>query len=46
MYNRVELKVFTPMLIAYDVIIWLAQSIDNSKWFAWSPQLWVNESRL
>ena len=31
---------------SYDVMIWLAQSTDNSKWFAWSPRLWVNESGL
>ena len=27
-------------------MIWVAQSTDNSKWFAWSPRLWVNESGL
>ena len=27
-------------------MIWLAQSTDNSKWFAWSPRLWGNESGL
>ena len=27
-------------------MIWLAKSTDNSKWFAWFPRLWVNESRL
>ena len=29
---------------SYNVMIWLAQSTDNLKWFAWSPRL--NESRL
>ena len=27
-------------------MIWLAQSTDNWKWFAWSPRLWGNESGL
>ena len=30
----------------FDIMIWLAQSTDNLKWFAWSPQLRVNESGL
>ena len=27
-------------------MIWLAQTTDNSEWFAWFPQIWVNESGL
>ena len=38
------LEVINNNFGSYDVIIWLAQSTDNSKWFAWSPRLWVNES--